>query len=144
MRKHHDFDEIFSFGKHENEVTTSNLEEIWAEESRTTVSQSQNQDIEKFWHSAKLDSSVLKKNLCMDDAAANRLLFASAKSKNALRFEDEMRPHKSHYKTNFNKSVLTTPKTVRPKSPVDYGPAVQQAKQNKALGKQSSVCLTYY
>ena len=45
---------------------------------------------------------------------------------------------------NFNKSVLTTPKTVRPKSPVDYGPAVQQAKQNKALGKQSSVCLTYY
>ena len=64
--------------------------------------------------------------------------------KRSLKMQRQMRPHKPHYKTNFNKSVLTTPKTVRPKSPVDYGPAVQQAKQNKALGKQSSVCLTYY
>lgn len=146
LRKHHDFDEIFSFGKHDNEVTTSNLEEVWAKEGRTTVSQSQNKDIEKFWHSAKEDSSVLKKNLCMEDAAANRALFASTKSKQALRFEDdEARPTKSHYKTNFNKEVLTTPKAMpqitrvgAPQKPSTL------AKQNKALGKQSSVCLTYY
>ena len=141
LRKHHDFDQIFSFGKHEKEITTSNLEEIWQMESRTTVSKSQNKDIEKFWHSAKLDSQVLKKNLCMEDAAANRLLFSTSDSKNALRFEDEARPQLSHYKSNFNKSVLTTPKAVKT---LNYGRAEHQAKQNKALGKQSSVCLAYY
>ena len=146
MRKHHDFDETFSFGKNEGEVTTTNLEQVWQQESRTTVSQSQNKDIEKFWTHAKEDKSILKKTLNMDEAASNRLLFSDAKSKNALRFEDEARPHLSHYKTNFNKQVLTTPKSIviRPKSAVDYGRPVQQAAQNKELGKQSSVCLTYY
>ncbi len=155
LRKHHDFDETFSFGKNEavaaasSEVNALNsvpkLEQIWQEESRTTVSQSQNKDIEKFWNEAKQDKDVLKKTLNMDEAAANRHLFASAKSKNALRFEDEERPQLSHYKTNFSTSVLAPKATLgRPKSALDYGTSVQQAKQNKFLGKQSSVCLTYY
>ena len=62
---------------------------------------------------------MLKKTLNLDEAANNMKLFADAKSKHALRFEDETRPHLSHYKTNFSAQVLTSPKSVRPKSAVN-------------------------
>ena len=168
LRRHHDFDESFSFGKHghgtnqfgkgkheQNESEPAlgkhELEKRWAEEGRTTVSQSQNKDIERFWEEAKKDSTILKRNLCMEDAAANRELFADSKSKHALRFDDSesQRAHKSHYKSTFTTSALVTPKATdaRPRSAVDPREAVDPvvlAKKNKALGKQSSLCLTYY
>ncbi len=148
LRKHHDFDEIFSFGKRpEDSLETTSLETMWAEDGRTTVTQSQNKDIEKFWKHASKD--VLKKTLNVDEAKANRQAWANAKTI-SLKFEgheDESRQNlKSHYKSNFSTDVLTSPSSPRgpqprPGSALD---SVQQAKQNKALGKQSSVCLTYY
>ena len=149
LRKHHDFDQIFSFGKRpEQDLETTKLEHIWAEESRTTVTQSQNKDIEKFWKHAGADETVLKKTLNVDEAKANRQAWANAKTI-SLKFEgaeDENRKNmKSHYKTNFSTDVLTSPSSprggARPKPALS---SVEQAAQNKALGKQSSVSLTYY
>ena len=98
MRKHHDFDEVFTFGKKRGDESDAEvgdglvenpldmlieeepqLIQIWGEECRTTVSQSQNKDIEKFWNCASEDKKLLKETLNLDEAAANRQLFASAK-----------------------------------------------------------------
>ena len=106
LRKHHDFDETFTFGKNAQlSSLTTPLTEVWASESRTTVSQSQNKDIEKFWTTAKSDKHLLKKTLSVDEAAANRQLFARKPcTMGALHMSDDKeRPTSSHYKMTFTK-----------------------------------------
>ena len=85
------------------------LPEVWMSESRTTVSQSQNKDIERFWTDASTNGELLKETRNTDEAVANRLLFSSAKSRSALRMDDEERPKNSHYKANFGTGEIEKP-----------------------------------